>query len=78
MTGSDANPTAFITWAHRQTGWTDAEATEWLDSVVAFAGLLRLSGIDADLDAFHFHDPDVDWTRYGSSQIQQRDFSWSF
>lgn len=38
-------PTALVSWAHRNTGWQDADAAAWQESVQAFAGLLRDHGV---------------------------------
>ena len=69
------NPTAFVSWAHRQAVWNNEQAADGEQKIVTFAGLLRAAGIDADVDAFHYHDADVDWTRYGPAQIEEREFT---
>lgn len=68
------NPrTALVSWAHRNPGWSDAEAERWIASTVRFAALLHKSGIDAELDLYHEGDTSIDWTRWGQQQVRERD-----
>jgi len=67
-----ANPSAFLTWAHRDPGWSSAETSEWRNEVYAFCLVLRASGIDVDMDLFHLTERGIDWTRYGPTQIVDR------
>lgn len=60
------NPSAFVSWAHGD--------ADWEFSVFAFVSLLRDLGIDADVDLFHLHDTDIDWTTYGTQGIVANDF----
>lgn len=62
--------TAFISWAHSHRSWTPEQSSAWESQVAAFAGVLRLLGIAADVDLFHLDEP-VDWTRYGARQIEE-------
>jgi hypothetical protein len=64
----------FISWAHSGESWNSDQAKDWAREVVEFAGVLRSSGIDADLDLFHIHEDDIDWTRYGPRQIDESDY----
>ncbi|MFB9688327.1 SEFIR domain-containing protein [Amycolatopsis plumensis] len=66
-------PTAFVTWAHRASDWTAEQTEEWLRTVHRFAAALREAGVDADVDLFHQHDDEVDWTRYGTLAIEHAD-----
>jgi len=59
-------PSAFVSWAHADESWQETVAT--------FAFKLRELGIDADIDLFHLHDPDIDWTTYGPRAIDEREF----
>ncbi|MDQ6855125.1 MAG: hypothetical protein M3046_15795 [Actinomycetota bacterium] len=68
------NPKAFVTWAHRESGWNDSQANAWAKEVYTFAVLLRGHGIDVDLDLFHQSEPGIDWTRFGPLRI--RDVEW--
>lgn len=65
-----ANPTAFLSWAHRDPGWDDTTATLYRDNVLRFAQELRNCGIDCDLDAYH---PNEDWTRWGPARVMSVD-----
>jgi RNA polymerase sigma factor (sigma-70 family) len=60
-------PTAIVCWAHGDDAWNE--------TIVAFAVTLRELGIDADVDLFHLHDHDVDWTTYGPQAITDRAFA---
>lgn len=66
--------TVFVSWAHRSEQSTDAEASAWTQMVVEFAGALRSQGVDADLDLFHAHEPDIDWTRFGPLAVERSQF----
>ncbi len=45
----------------------------WRDQVLVLAAALRgIGGVDVDL--YHQHDPEVDWSRYGPQQVARRDF----
>ena len=66
---AETNPTAFVSWAHRDPDWGDDDARAWEREVYAFAYLLRGYSIDLDLDLFHQSEPGVDWTRFGPKRI---------
>lgn len=66
-------PTALVSWAHRNTGWQNADAAAWQESVQAFAGLLRDHGVRAELDLWQ-PDPATDWTRWGQKMVRDCDF----
>jgi hypothetical protein len=68
------NPSAFLTWAHRDPGWGSAEASEWRNEVYAFCLVLRASGIEVDMDLFHLTERGIDWTRYGPKEIEDREW----
>ncbi|WP_131822877.1 SEFIR domain-containing protein, partial [Mycobacteroides chelonae] len=72
--GHSATPTALISWAHANTDWSPAEVAEWERTIKAFADLLRASGIDVDVDLFHFSEAAVDWTRWGQEKVCTSDF----
>ncbi|MDR6613088.1 hypothetical protein J2Y42_002524 [Leifsonia sp. 1010] len=67
-------PRVLVSWAHRGEGWTDREASDWAREVVEFTGALRANGINADLDLFHSHETETDWTRFGPAQVKDSDF----
>jgi hypothetical protein len=60
------NPTALISWAH--------DTPTWRRVVVEFAVLLRQSGVDADIDLFELHNPNVNWSTWGPSAIERNEF----
>lgn len=62
-------PRVFVSWAHKGESWTSGETQEWASEVVEFTGMLRANGIDADLDLFHTHETEIDWTRFGPQQV---------
>jgi tetratricopeptide (TPR) repeat protein len=66
-------PTALVSWAHRDPNWSDRQAEEWIRNVVKFGTLLRLNGVDADLDLWNENDPYIDWTRWGQLEVQKRE-----
>lgn len=66
-------PTALVSWAHRDEGWSDLQAEEWIEKVVHFATLLMSNGVNISLDLWSETDPNVDWTRWGQRQVQDCD-----
>lgn len=60
------HPRAFISWAHGD--------DDWLSAIATLAFQLRRLGVAADVDLFHFHDLDVNWSTYGTRTIQEADF----
>ncbi len=64
--------TALLSWAHQPNPGVDSAA--WRDQVLKLAAGLRRAGVDVDLDLYHVHEPDVDWSRYGPQQVRSRDF----
>jgi hypothetical protein len=60
------HPSAFISWAHG--------GDDWLSAIATLAFHLRRLGLAADVDLFHFHDTDVNWSTYGTRAIQEADF----
>ena len=67
-------PTAFISYAHSHSSWDGRRTEEWRTTVLQFANLLCSMGIDAELDQYHAHDPEVDWNRFGIGAAQRADF----
>jgi len=63
------NPTSLVSWAHRGEDWGSAEGEEWQRQVTEFTAQLRQLGVEADLDLYHLHDDDIDWTRFGPQAI---------
>ena len=67
-----AAPTAMVCWAHRpDPGMTERD---WRQLVLSFVSSLRETGVDADFDLFHLHEPGIDWTRWGPAMVQERNF----
>lgn len=73
MPNPDGRPTALISWAHTNPGWSDEQNRQRQDHVLRLAAELRQSGIDVDLDLFHLSES-VDWTRWGPQQVDGNDF----
>lgn len=67
------NPSAFVSWAHVDQDWSQAEIEARRNSVFELATELRRNGIDADVDLYHLTDS-VDWTRWGPHRIDECDF----
>lgn len=66
--------TAFVSWSHDVAG-LEISDSEWENDVVGFTTLLRThGGIDADVDAYHYSDSDIDWTRYGPGRTRESDY----
>lgn len=42
--------------------------------MLQFGNLLVDNGIDAELDLWHDHDPQIDWTRWGPARVADSDF----
>jgi hypothetical protein len=57
---------ALVSWSHGDDAWTE--------TILEFTSKLRGLGIDADVDLFHAHDADVNWTTYGPQAIEDYDF----
>ncbi len=72
MNGAVA-PTALVSWAHRDEGWSDLQAEEWIEKVIHFATLLMSNGVVVSLDLWSETDPTIDWTRWGQRQVQDCD-----
>jgi SEFIR domain len=68
------SPSAFVSWAHGHGSWDATRQAEWASVVTRFANALRHVGIDADLDRFHEHAPDINWQTYGSRAIHDNDY----
>jgi len=73
MVHSMDSPSVFVSWAHRDPGWTEERTDGWREEVLAFVTVLRSLGVDVDIDLFHLHDRRVDWTRWGPAQVQAAD-----
>lgn len=65
---------AFVSWAHLHQSDEPDAVEEWRTNVFKFAYQLGRLGVDVDLDLFHMHDDDIDWSTYGSQQIHQADY----
>lgn len=70
--GSQAEK-VFVTWAHRDEGWSEDEERDWQTQVSRFVVTLRTNGIDADVDLFHLEDKSIDWTRFGPQKVHDAD-----
>jgi hypothetical protein len=63
------HPSAFITYAQRDTDWDEPEVAAWREEVHAFTAVLRRYGIDAKVDLFSLHERGVDWARFGPRAV---------
>jgi hypothetical protein len=64
--GALANPTALLSWAH--------DTATWQTTLVEFAVLLRRYGVNADIDLFELHNPNVNWSTWGPDAIERSEF----
>ena len=69
-----SNPTAFLSWAHRESSWNDDRVEAWRDEVGAFADALLDHGVDALIDLDRESTRGIDWTRFGPREIEKRDW----
>jgi hypothetical protein len=67
------HPSALISWAHVDPGWSPDQIGARRDSVFALATALRHNGVDVDVDLYHLS-ASVDWTRWGPLRIAECDF----
>jgi hypothetical protein len=65
-------PAVFISWAHRDSSMTDAQASSWREVVRALAERLNASGCVVRLDLY---EQSVDWSRWGPEMIATCDFT---
>jgi hypothetical protein len=63
----DSQYRALISWSHGGDAWTG--------TILEFTSKLRGLGIDADVDLYHQHEADVNWTTYGPQAIEDYDFA---
>jgi hypothetical protein len=70
--GGRAAPSVFISWVHRDSGMSDAEAHAWHDEVRALAERLSFVGCVVEADFYELH---ADWSRYGPQKIDDCDFT---
>jgi SEFIR domain len=63
-----------VSWAHLPLTRDAKEADRWQVDVFTFAHQLCRLGIDTDVDLFHMHDDDVDWSVYGPQAISRADY----
>ena len=59
--GTRSGTTAMVSWAHANTDWDQNQTAQWEQAVKDFAQLLRICGIDADLDLWHLSETSIDW-----------------
>jgi len=55
-----------VIWSHG--------ADAWAETILVFTSILRGLGIDADVDLYHAHDADIDWTTYGPQAIEDSEY----
>lgn len=67
------HPSALISWAHVDPGWSPDQVDARRDAVFELATTLRRNGVDADVDLYHLS-ASVDWTRWGPLRIAECDF----
>jgi len=65
-------PSVFVSWAHRDSGMTEAQAADWLDLVHDLAQSLTASGCVVRADIY---EQDVDWSRWGPEMIDKCAFT---
>ncbi len=69
-----------ISWAHANTDWDQNQTAQWEQAVKEFAQLLRICGVDVDLDLWHLSERGVvkkRVTRYMSDWVSAPVGSWS-
>jgi hypothetical protein len=64
--GALAKPTALLSWAQ--------DTATWQTTLVEFTVLLRRYGVDADIDLFELHNPNVNWSTWGPDAIERSEF----
>jgi SOS response regulatory protein OraA/RecX len=67
------HPSALISWAHVDPGWSHNQIGARRDAVFELATELRRNGVDVDVDLYHLS-ASVDWTRWGPLRIAECDF----
>jgi SOS response regulatory protein OraA/RecX len=67
------HPSALISWAHVDPGWSPDQIGARRDAVFELATALRRNGVDVDVDLYHLS-ASVDWTRWGPGRIAECDF----
>ena len=67
------HPSALVSWAHADSDWSSQEVSARKDAVRSVSDLLRLDGIDADVDLYHDSEA-VDWSRWGPKRAAECDF----
>jgi WD40 repeat protein len=68
------HPTALVSWAHREPGWTQQQVDDWSNEIADFVTALRGFGVDAQVDLHHASERGTDWTRFGPKAIKNRDW----
>jgi hypothetical protein len=63
-----------VGWAHANTDWNQNQTAEWEQAVKEFAQLLRICGVDADLDLWHLSETSIDWSRWGPDKVRTSEF----
>ena len=67
-------PSAVISWAHQNVGWSPDQTERWSETIRALAELLTASYVRVEVDLWYQHDSTTDWTRFGPQMIQECDF----
>jgi hypothetical protein len=67
------HPSALISWAHVDPGWSPDQIGARRDAVFELATTLRRNGVEVDVDLYHLS-ASVDWTRWGPLRIAECDF----
>jgi hypothetical protein len=62
-----AAPSAFVSWAH--------SGEQWQETIGDFTVQLRALGIDAEVDLFEAHNPQLNWATYGPQAIERNDYA---
>jgi hypothetical protein len=69
------HPTAMVSWVHADHRWSAEQIAAWREDVLAFGTALLANGVGAELDLWHYHESNVDWTRWGPNQVEASDFT---
>jgi hypothetical protein len=64
----------FILWAHKDRRWSEERVAQYKKTVIDFARLLDgVAGLHVEIDAFHYDEKGMDFTRWGPLQVADAD-----
>lgn len=64
----------FLSYAHSHRDDAPDGVQQWQDDVFRLAYQLCRAGLDAEVDLFHVHDDDIDWSTFGPNEIASADY----